>query len=484
MKSKLTVALAFALGAFCSCDDTTDNLGSSISDIHDIVAVDTASFTISSRSIIADSVLSRNTIGYLGRIKDPETGCYLTSNFMSQFHTLENFEFPTKDSLAYYDKDSVIHRGIVKADSCEIRLFFDTYFGDSLAPMKLTAHEMKKPMSEAQNYYSNFDPKANGYIRKDGIHQDKVYTLWDKTVSDSVHNDKTTYSPNIQIRLTEPYTDKDSKTYNNYGTYIMQKYYDDPANFKNSIIFANKVAPGFYFESKSGLGSMAYISSSQLTLYFTYLAGDSITEGYTRFSGTEEVLQTSTINNDKARLQSLVDDNTCTYIKSPAGIFTELTLPVDDIIKGHAQDSISMAKLTLTRLENKMGGKYSMKVPSTLLMIPKDSIHSFFENHQIANYKNSFLASWSYSVTSSSQNYNNTYVFNNIGNMITAMKQSPRSSKDWNKVVLIPVSVTYDKSGNMSKVVHDMSLSSTRLIGGSENPNEPLKLSVIYSKFK
>ena len=334
-------------------------------------------------------------------------------------------------------------------------------------------------MSEAQNYYSNFDPKANGYIRKDGIHQDKVYTLWDKTVSDSVHNDKTTYSPNIQIRLTEPYTDKDGKTYNNYGTYIMQKYYDDPANFKNSIIFANKVAPGFYFESKSGLGSMAYISSSQLTLYFTYLAGDSITEGYTRFSGTEEVLQTSTINNDKARLQSLVDDNTCTYIKSPAGIFTELTLPVDDIIKGHAQDSISMAKLTLTRLENKMGGKYSMKVPSTLLMIPKDSIHSFFENHQIANYKNSFLASWSYSVTSSSQNYNNTYVFNNIGNMITAMKQSPRSSKDWNKVVLIPVSVTYDKSGNMSKVVHDMSLSSTRLIGGSENPNEPLKLSVI-----
>ena len=72
-------------------------------------------------------------------------------------------------------------------------------------------------MSEAQNYYSNFDPKANGYIRKDGIHQDKVYTLWDKTVSDSVHNDKTSYSPNIQIRLTEPYTDKDGKTYNNYA---------------------------------------------------------------------------------------------------------------------------------------------------------------------------------------------------------------------------------------------------------------------------
>ena len=28
-----------------------------------------------------------------------------------------------------------------------------------------------------------------------------------------------------------------------------------------------------------------------------------------------------------------------------------------------------------------------------------------------------------------------------------------------------------------------MSLTSTRLVGGDDNPNEPIKLSVVYSKF-
>lgn len=481
MKSRIIVALATIVTVLCACDDTTDNLGSSISDIRDLVAIDTASFNVSSRSIKADSVLSRNTIGYLGKIKDPETGCYIKSDFMTQFYTLENYEFPNRDSLAYYDEDSVLHKGVIKADSCEIRMFYDDFFGDSLAPMKVTAYEMSKPMLENRNYYSNYDPIADGYVRADGICKDKVYTLADLTLDDDFR-ESDDYQQHIRIPLNEAYTDKDRKTYNNYGTYIMQKFYDNPENFKNSIIFSHNVVPGFYFQSKSGLGSVANISISQLNIYFSFLENDSVVVGLTRFSGTEEVLQTSNITNDKENIQKLVDDKTCTYIKSPAGIFTELTLPVDEIVSGHANDSISMAKLVLTRLENKVNSDYQLSVPSTLLMIPKDSIHSFFENQQITNYKNSFVASWSYNPSSSS--YDNTYVFNNIGNMITAMNSCDRKSPDWNKVVLIPVKTTTNTSGTITKVVHDMSLSSTRLIGGAENPNAPITISVIYSKFK
>ena len=148
--------------AITSCDDTTDTIGGSISGNMDNVDIQTAVYNITSRSIISDSVLSRNTTGYLGKVKDPETGSYVTSDFMTQFQALEYFSFPEQDSLAYYDADSVLHRGVIKADSCELRLFYDTFYGDSLAPMKLTAYEMSKPMLENRNYYSNFDPIANG----------------------------------------------------------------------------------------------------------------------------------------------------------------------------------------------------------------------------------------------------------------------------------------------------------------------------------
>ena len=52
---------------------------------------------------------------------------------------------------------------------------------------------------------------------------------------------------------------------------------------------------------------------------------------------------------------------------------------------------------------------------------------------------------------------------------------------DWNKVVLVPVS--YD-SNTSTSVDHDMSLTSVRLVGGTENPNDPIKVSVVYGKFR
>ena len=58
-----------------------------------------------------------------------------------------------------------------------------------------------------------------------------------------------------------------------------------------------------------------------------------------------------------------------------------------------------------------------------------------------------------------------------------------KESENWNKVVIVPVTVTTNSSNQIIKVVHDMSLTSTRLVGGDDNPNGPIRLSVVYSKF-
>ena len=65
--------------AFTSCDDTTDTIGNSLTDNMDMLEVTTDTFNVETRSIVADSVLSRSTTGYLGRIRDLETGNYITS---------------------------------------------------------------------------------------------------------------------------------------------------------------------------------------------------------------------------------------------------------------------------------------------------------------------------------------------------------------------------------------------------------------------
>lgn len=474
-----TVIAIMSCITIASCDDTTDSIGNSLTDNKDMLKVTTDTFNVATRSIVADSVLSRSTTGYLGKIRDIETGNYITGDFMAQFSTLENYKLPEKDSIVSLQDGEVI------ADSCSIRLFYTDYYGDSLATMNITAYEMNEPMKEGVKYYSNFDPIAEGLIRNDGMKVNKTYTLTDLSISDEDRADESSYTPNIKINLNKPYTDKNGVTYNNYGTYIMRMYYEDPDRFKNSYNFIHEVCPGFYFKTNDGIGSMAYITVSQLNIYFRYL-NDSTYVGTTSFSATEEVLQTTNISNDKQNIADLANDNTCTYLKTPAGIFTEITLPVDEITENHSNDTINTAKISLTRINNNTHNEYSLSAPSTLLMIPKDSLYTFFENGDNVDYKKSFIATYSSST--------NQYTFNNISGMITYMADIKKKGlaensnwlnehPDWNRVVVIPVSVTTNSSSQIVKIVHDMSLTSTKLVGGSENPYEPIKINVIYSKF-
>lgn len=489
MKTRSFAALLLLITILTACDDTTETIGASLTDNMDHLQITTDTFSISTRSVIADSVLSRNTTGYLGKIKDPETGAYITGDFMIQFNTLEDYFFPEKDSIESKDEF-----GNVYVDSCEIRLYYDDFYGDSLAAMKLSVYEMGKPYEEGQNYYSNYDPFEQGYIREGGIVKSKMYALINMGVSDSLRN-TSSYSPNIRIPLNDPYTDKDGKTYKNYGTYILQKYYENPEITKNSYNFIHQICPGFYVKMQEGLGSMATIYNSRLNLFFRYRTKytrdnttvDTTFVGTTTFAGTEEVLQHTHITNDKQTISTLAADNSCTYLKTPAGIFTEMTLPVDEIVYNHENDTLNTAKITLSRINNSTHGDYTLSTPSTLLIVEKDSMYTFFESNKIADNKQTYLSTFA----------NNGYTFNNISGLIRHMAEAKEKGlqsnpnwlalhPDWNKVVLIPVSTEYVTVGQnqvLAKVSHDMSMTSTRLVGGSANPNQPIRISVIYSKF-
>ena len=465
-----TLGLLISLITFVACDNTTDDIGQTIIGGADI-AIKTDTFSVSTRSVLAGSVLSRNITAYLGKVRDPETGSYVTGDCMIQFNCLEGFSFPKKDSIRSLENGEII------ADSCEIRLFPSGYYGDSITPMK-RVYEMDKPMNEGKNYYSDYNPHNEGLIASNAYSVSRPYTIYDQSEVDSIRNNKY-YQTNIRVLLNDKYTDRNGNQYKNYGTYILRKYFANPADFKNDYTFIHNVVPGFFFENTGGLGSMAYIGSSQLNLYFQYVYKDSVMKGVVSFAGTEEVLQTSTITNSQ-NIAQLANDNSCTYLKLPAGIFTEMTLPIDQIFAGHDKEYISSAKITLKRINNTTTSKYALGAPTTLLIIPKSEMRSFFENNKIVDYKSTFLATY----TSST----NSYTFNNISGLINHLNQN-RNNADWNKVVLIPVSIAYRTDATtggqtIASVVHDMSLTSTRLVKGTDGADSPVKISIIYSKFK
>lgn len=484
---RLLTVLVIAALTFAACDDTTEGIGGSITNKIDNINISNSAFNVTTKSIVAGAVLSRNNTGLIGKMKDLETGNYVKGDYMTQLSVLPTFSVDTLDYIKQANK------GSIEADSCYLLVSYNASYGDTIAPMKVTAYEMTKPMKEDKEYYSNYDAFEKGWVSESNQHWSSNYNL-----------SNTSDVKNFKIYLNKEYK-KDGKTYKNYGSYIMQTYAEHPEYFKTNYKFLHNVCPGFYIKNVGGTGNMAKIWNTELIFYWTRkktINTDStaVSIGYNRFDGTEEVLQLNKIENDTENLKKLAskDQEKCTYLKSPAGIFTEVTLPIEDIMKGHEKDTLNTATISFPRLNNENeDNPYNFATPSTILMVQKDSLQSFFEKSKLADSRTSYTASYS-----STGTYKNAYTFQNIANLVSAMYKNKGKGENWNKVVLVPVNVITTTQGYttvISKINHDMSLASTRLIVGTDDPDKdyttdektgkkvasgPIRIKVIYSKFK
>lgn len=493
---KLALALAMVAMLIASCDDSTDLIGQGVMPKNDeISAIDTV-FNVESRTIKADPVLANTTYSYLGSIVDPVMHIQTTSGFMAQYHVQPGFKFPKRELL----KD-----GIVRADSCDLRLYIDDFYGDSLATMKLRVRELSKTnvMSESENYYSNLN--VDDFVNPLGVNKSVSYAVKDLTRPES-ETDGKNYYRQIVIKLPTE-----------YGTQIMQAYYDNKDNFTSSYKFIRNVCPGFSFESVGGVNSMVKTNMMSLNVYFSYMTKtaeqkDTIVDGMQTFGGTEEVMQTSHVNNrhPESLTEEEIANSHCTYVKSPSGYYTELSLPIDEIVDGkdlngaHYSDSINLVQLIIRRKQAAVAGSHEIGVPSQLLLLRKTELDNFFVEKNLPDSKTSFMSS----MTTSAKNY---YSFTNIASLVSYLKVERDSAMhvnvltplaerrrayaeyesknpDWNKLVLVPVEANYtyvtSSLGTTTSVLRSvksqMGISVVELEGGKDNP---LRMQVIYSRY-
>ena len=477
MKIRIILVAAFMYLGLTACDDTTDTLGDSLTHTADKFQLLTDTFGVSTRSMTIDSVLASSIYPYIGHVKDTETGSYIESSFSSQLSVLQTifYSSPKEDSIKC-EKDEW---GNYIADKCYIGIYFNSFKGDTLNTMKFTLHELEKPLEEGVKYYSNFDLAKEGYLRNDGneIKLAKSYTYEGLVTTDSMR------PVIIDLNKEEVYVDMNGNKYKNYGSYLLTSFYKHPEYFSSSYNFIHKVCPGFYFEQTNGIGNMGEVAFVNMAIGFKALRNDSISAVEITFPGTEEVMQTTFIDNDKDKMRELANDESCTYVKSPSGIFTEMTLPIENIKRNHENDTISSAKVIVPRY-NYTSEETMFSAPEYIMMVPKDSIYSFFEDKNVPDSKISYLASYS--------SKNNTYTFNNISDLINKLWQNKEmgiGSEDWNKVVLVPVTVTTNSSTtssstNVTNVTNEMGLKSTKLVRGDGTKDSKLKISVIYNKFR
>ena len=459
----LAVSLLFAGILLVACDEKSSTLGVDMMPATDLLTREYHNYGVPTESYpVEDSVLARTSMSYLGYYTDLETETAIKGDFLSQYNIIEGTPlFP----------DSICNHTIT---GIEVRLYVDKFVGDSLQNFKVSVFELTNNLDPDADYYTNIDPEKYYDPNSEPL-ATKWFTLSDRTITQA-EREASGYLRNIRITL---------------PTWVGQKIYDgfraDRSKFASTNQWLKSGLPcskGLYFRLDYGDGAIAYVSITQMNIYFRYYDSEyqRDTTGVSRLTSTEEVIEATSFAN--ANLQPLLDDQTCTYIKSPAGIFTMATLPIDSI---SANDTINSASITFTRYNDVISSNFKLGIPEKLLMVRYDDYkNGYFEKYSKADDKTSFIAKYS--------STGNNYTFTNVARLISTClkeKQQGTQSPNYNKVLLIPVSTVYDTSNNLVKVNHDFSIGSARLVKGhtntpgnwSEDETSNVLLKVIYSGF-
>ena len=417
----------FLLGIiYMACDDTIGKVGLGIQPEEDRVNVFDTTVNVEARTIEVDSLYAKTVNGFLGELYDPSFG-NIKSSYICQYYP----------SVGLPDSSYIINN---KIDSVKLNISYFTYLGDSLAPMEVSIYPVIKSLDN--HYYTNADPK--GYCDMNNPLAKYSYTARNCNISDSVLK-----ASGYFYYLSIPLSPKIGQDYLDTLNVRRNEGHEDFTldEFVNYF-------KGTYITTTFGTGSMLSVYMTDITMYYTREAKYQAVDGSDSIenkaavailSVTKEVVQLNSFEN-KSPFLSGTDADSVTYLKSPAGIFTEITIPIKKIIAGIGKKKFSSVNLSL-KAYPRDEWTYSFQFPGTsgsllpltdgsgmgysakLLLIEPDSVANFFEEKKVANSQTSYTTQFN----SSSYSYD----FNNIANVVqNAIDKAP--DKDL-KLWLIPV---------------------------------------------
>ena len=485
MKLKFLAAVGLAATLY-SCDDTTTGVGEFVADADEITAsaqtFEATTKTLKYTDLNPDGVFSRTSSAYLGKFTDPDFGTY-TTDFITQINCTEGFEFPDR---------------LVSIDTTTLELSYASFFGDSLAPMKVRVDVLKEAIDDTGEnlglYYTSYNPED--FYNATGLPlAEQEYAVRDNSWTDAeIDSIKSAngYYPPLVINLDKKATwniGNEQKT-GTFSEYLLAKYKEDKNNFKDAYSFIHNVLPGFYVHNTGGEGSILYIGDIWLRMKVSYyITGsegqDSLVYTSIPFAATNEVFMSTRLNNSEDALDKLAEEKTHTYLKTPAGLCTEVKLPLQEMYDALGTDTLNSVSMSFTKYKNvsnnSASSPYKMGTPQNLLLIRKNEVKDFFEQRKNYNSKTTFLGTYS----STTNSYSFSQVNRLISQIFSDMRTKEEPAQGWdeyNTMVLIPVKTETDSQGNTIGLSHDLEVNSAKLIGGEKG--EKIKMEVIYTKPK
>ena len=448
-KNILYITLLSIVALLYSCDDSLKNIGFTIQPEGDRITVGTDSLfvnakTVSVESLLPDGMFAKTKKPVLGEYKDPLYGT-TKSDYVGEFYYPEGSKFPKNTTI----------------DSVRVAVFYNTWKGDSVAPIGLSVYEVNKSLPSG-SHFTNFDPT------------DYVDT--------SAPMGKSVFSPaNIEVPKAE----------REQPDYYHRAFVDLPLSFGERIYNLSETIEdldtdsfkehikGLYLTTDFGTGAIVTVDYTYLYVHYNYLDEkgsstneDTIRTGSMILNTTPEVIQINQIQNKNDKL--LEQNDEYTYIKSPAGVYTEIEFPLTEKADKLNNQALNLAKFRVTALPDvDTDVKFKLTPSPYLLLVNKDDLKEFFEKRMVPDNVTSFYAQLDQTTY--------TYDFGNLAAMINHYKQENDGEvKDLN-YVLVPIDVEISNINNQAQITaiyNQMTPTGTTLLKSKAK----MKLDLVFSK--
>lgn len=481
-KHLLLIAMAMCmLMTVTSCDDEISEIGYTTRPQNDKIHIVTDTLQCGVATAYRDSIYVRTGYPLLGNITDPEYGS-IKAGYLAQFYA------STKLGLTYHEQDSItfdiLRTSVPKAlgfdtkniypsrfdslmnneiDSLTLRIYYTTYYGDSLSPMQLSIYALNKDAKLEQEpekaFYSNYD--FIKYYNPDNLLGQKAYTAANRALSEA--DRKEAGSSYIEVRLDENMKERffrsaveaaiarDASGKAAYPAY--KDIFSSISSMRENFLSGVAIQPTF------GDGSIIKVYNTAIWFYYrsyhrynkdgTILRNATDTADSTYVTShvqvmavTPDVVQMASLGLKDIKKEERLQDKESAYITSPQGYYTTLDLPIGHAIR-HMMDHenrkdsayfLGGANFQLM-CQKPQGALLSSTPVDHVMMVEEAHMNQFFEQGKTPEAKSSAIGSY---VADSISNQIYYYSFGNLSSLVLGLA-SNEAYGGWDKSMETPI---------------------------------------------
>jgi hypothetical protein len=412
---------------FAACKDDDSGIGLNILPEGDDITPFVKNFDLANDTKIFDGgVYANNTFYLVGEHENDTYGA-------------------TKGSLlaaVTYPKKDLTFEGAV-ADSLLLRIAVASHVGNE--PLTLKVYEMNDKLVFGEKYHT--DINVTPYIGSE---------LGSETFTTETINSIDTVKPYWYINLKKETAEK-----------LLAARYTSEAAFQEDF-------KGVYIESTGGK-TMLYAAAVDLILKY-HTASDTLE---LTFPSNNEVKKVNAISHSNIDDKLSQKPDTITYLFSPAGFYSQITVPMSEILFGICNDPTKIATLNSVRLtinaEVPKGGSDSIPLPGYLALVPESEVNTYFEQNKLPDNKTSFYAV----LVSNSTDNKYTYIFD----LTTYLQAKIKDFDYYANTVYLPENFALVPALALSSTSALTDLRNNPYLTGLSFNNQKLKLTVIYSNY-